>query len=225
MKLIVRRKMLSVLAAAAIMLATLFAALPTTSYADYYTSSKTLRPGMTGSYVKELQQDLKTLGYFTYSTTTGYFGSITRDAVVRYQKAKKLVVDGIVGSATRRKIKADMIVKTAYKYLGVPYVWGGTSPKGFDCSGLTHYVMLENEIAIPRTVATQDPQGTAVAKSELQPGDFVFFNTSGSGPSHVGISVGSGKFIHASSGSKKVVVSELSNAYFAAHYIGAKRMV
>ncbi|MFZ5975248.1 MAG: NlpC/P60 family protein [Bacillota bacterium] len=217
-----KKKIISVLAMVAMVL-TVFT---TTAFADYYTSGKTLSYGMSGSDVVTLQEDLKALGYFTYPTCTGYFGSVTKQSVVNYQKAKKLAADGIVGPATRRALKTDMVIKTARKYLGVPYVWGGTSPSGFDCSGFTHYVMLQNEIAIPRTAADQYTKGTAVSRSSLKPGDFVFFETYKAGASHVGIYLGNDQFIHASSGAGKIIISNLfANSYYSAHYIGAKRMI
>lgn len=216
-----KKKIISVLA----MMVMVLALFTSTAFADYYTSSKTLRYGQTSSDVVSLQEDLKSLGYFKYPTCTGYFGSVTKQAVISYQKAKNLAADGIVGPITRRALKTDLVIKTAKGYLGVPYVWGGTSPSGFDCSGFTHYVMLKNEIAIPRTAADQYTKGTYISKSGLKPGDFLFFETYKTGASHVGIYLGNGQFIHASSGAGKVIISNLSNSYYTQHYLGAKRMI
>lgn len=107
--------------------------------------------------------------------------------------------------------------------MGVPYVWGGTSPEGFDCSGFIHYTFLQNSITLPRTAATIYEKGTAVSKADLIPGDLVFFSTYTEGASHVGIYIGSGNFIHASS-SKGVTISALSSSYYSERYIGAKRV-
>jgi cell wall-associated NlpC family hydrolase len=115
------------------------------------------------------------------------------------------------------------LITTAQKYMGVPYVWGGETPAGFDCSGFTQYVMKQNGIAIPRTAAEQYAAGTPVAKANLQVGDLVFFTTYKPGASHVGFYMGGGKFIHASSGAKEVTVSNLDAAYYTQHYIGARR--
>ena len=121
--------------------------------------------------------------------------------------------------------KADAIISTAKKYIGVPYVWGGTSPSGFDCSGLVQYVFRQHGIQLNRTTKTQYQHGSYVAKSNLQPGDLVFFqNTYTTGISHVGIYIGSGDFIHASS-SKGVMISSLSNSYWSSHYYGARRVL
>lgn len=123
-------------------------------------------------------------------------------------------------SATRQKI-----VATAKKYISTPYVWGGTTPSGFDCSGFTQFVMKAAGITIPRTTTEQYQVGTYVAKSALQPGDLVFLqNTYRSGISHVGIYIGDGKMIHASS-SKGVTTSSLSSSYYVQHYYGARRVV
>ena len=121
--------------------------------------------------------------------------------------------------------KAQDIIATAKQYMGVPYVWGGTSPSGFDCSGLTYYVFRKHGINLNRNSAAQYEHGTYVAKSNLQPGDLVFFaNTYRQGISHVGIYIGDGKFIHASS-SQGVTISLLSNSYWASHYYGARRVL
>lgn len=120
---------------------------------------------------------------------------------------------------------ASKIVATAKQYIGVPYVWGGTSPSGFDCSGFTQYVFKKHGISLPRTTDLQYKVGTYVSKSNLRIGDLVFLkNTYREGISHVGIYVGDGKMIHASS-SKGVVISDLSTNYYTKHYYGARRVL
>ena len=127
--------------------------------------------------------------------------------------------------STNTASKAQQIIATAKKYIGVPYVWGGESPSGFDCSGLIQYVFKQHGISLNRTVVTQYQHGYAVAKSDLQPGDLVFFqNTYTTGLSHIGIYIGNGQFIHASS-SQGVTLSSLSNSYWTSHYHSARRIL
>ena len=117
----------------------------------------------------------------------------------------------------------------ALQFQGVPYVWGGESPRGFDCSGLTKYVLGQFGHYVPHAVTQQLKYGTPVNKSDLQPGDLVFFYGTMAGDntaSHVGFYVGDGQFVHASTGSSyAVVVSSLSSSYYTAHYLTARRLV
>ena len=119
----------------------------------------------------------------------------------------------------------EQIVDVAKTCLGVPYVWGGESMDGFDCSGLVYYVLKTLGFSPYRTSESQYKMGTYVSKSELQPGDLVFFQgTYKSGISHVGIYVGNGKFIHSPSSGDVVKYDSLTSGYYAEHYYGARRM-
>lgn len=121
------------------------------------------------------------------------------------------------------------IVQTAEHNLGVPYVWGGTSPAtGFDCSGLVQYVFQQNGIPMPRTSWAQYSYVTKIPKSQLQPGDLVFFSTAGAGASHVGIYIGSDPslgysqaFIQAPEPGQTVMIANLDDPFYVSHYYGA----
>ncbi|HJF31842.1 MAG TPA: C40 family peptidase [Sporosarcina psychrophila] len=120
--------------------------------------------------------------------------------------------------------KTAAISKTATSLIGVKYSYGGTTTKGFDCSGYVSYVFKQNDIHVSRTAASMHASGTTVNKANLETGDLVFFNTSGKGVSHVGIYIGEGKFSHAST-SKGVRVDKLNDPhYWGSRYVGAKRI-
>lgn len=120
----------------------------------------------------------------------------------------------------------NAIVDIAKSFLGTRYVYGGTTPRGFDCSGFTQYVYRIAGVNLPRTASDQSKVGVAVDKSNLMPGDLVFFQTVTNGISHVGIYIGNGNFIHASSGSKhKVTITSLSSSYYINRYRGAVRIM
>ncbi|MCE3203109.1 C40 family peptidase [Paenibacillus sonchi] len=109
--------------------------------------------------------------------------------------------------------------------LGTPYVWGGTTAAGFDCSGFILYIMEKfNAGDLPRTTGSQAKAGTEVSKDDLRLGDLVFFNTFGNGVSHAGIYIGDGQFAHSSS-SKGVRISKLSDSYYRDRYVTARRVV
>jgi cell wall-associated NlpC family hydrolase len=114
------------------------------------------------------------------------------------------------------------IVNTSVRYIGVPYRWAGTSPAGFDCSGFTMTVYKMNGLSLPRMADEQYRAGTPITDGALMPGDLVFFSTYTRGISHVGIYLGQGYFIHASS-SRGVMISSLSDTYWGRRYIGARR--
>lgn len=122
--------------------------------------------------------------------------------------------------------RGEDIVELARKYMGTPYVWGGTTPSGFDCSGLVAYVFGKNGISVPRTTYNQINVGASVQPNKLRPGDLVFFDTDRkkSGPDHVGIYMGGGKFIHSPRPGSAVKVSSLSEGYYMDRWMGGRRI-
>ena len=121
-------------------------------------------------------------------------------------------------------IKSTQVISAAKKVMGTKYVYGGTTTKGFDCSGFVGYVYKKVGVKLPRTTKAMYSTGKKVSKKNLKAGDVVFFNTSGKGVSHAGIYIGKGKFVHSSS-SKGVSVAKINDPYYwGSKYIGAKRV-
>lgn len=119
----------------------------------------------------------------------------------------------------------NSVVEYAKRFIGTPYVSGGKTPAGFDCSGFTSYVYQAFGVQLNSSSKTQINQGVAVAQNELQPGDLLFFNTSGSGVSHVAIYVGGGNMVHATVPGDTVKISSMNSSYYAGRYVGARRIL
>ena len=134
-----------------------------------------------------------------------------------------LCLQGCGVSKARRGLGMD-VAKTAHKYLGSPYAYGGRSPKGFDCSGLVWYVYRQHGVALPVSSAKQAGVGEKVDQDDLIPGDLVFFR-SGSRIDHVGLYVGGNKMIHAPGKGRNVVKVNIKDKYYRKHYAGARRPV
>ena len=131
---------------------------------------------------------------------------------------------GFSGGSAIASGSTNNVVSKAFQFLGTPYIYGASGPKAFDCSGFTAYVYSAFGISLPHYSVAQAQIGKAVSRGSLQPGDLVFFNTD-SYLSHVGIYIGNGQIIHASSGSGKVTVSELGSSYYSTRYAGARRIL
>jgi cell wall-associated NlpC family hydrolase len=116
------------------------------------------------------------------------------------------------------------VVRRALGYLGTRYRYGASSARGFDCSGFTSYIYRQHGISLPHNSAAQYRVGKPVSRSELRPGDLVFFRTRGNRISHVGIYIGNGKFVHASSARGRVRVDTLTSGYYHQRYVGARRI-
>ncbi len=123
-----------------------------------------------------------------------------------------------------RDLLIRRITTAAQEFVGTPYVWGGTSRSGVDCSGLVYSLYSPYEPNLPRTSYGQFTVGSSVTRADLAPGDLVFFDTDGSGASHVGIYIGDGQFVTVSSSAGRAVIARLDNPYWAYHYIGARRI-
>ena len=117
------------------------------------------------------------------------------------------------------------LLQAALARIGAPYVWGGATSDGFDCSGLVLNIARQFGLRLPHSAAEQANYGEVVLRDSLAPGDLVFFaNTYKPGISHVGVYKGGNQFVHASSGSGKVSVSSLRHPYYASRYAGARRL-
>jgi cell wall-associated NlpC family hydrolase len=186
--------------------------------------------------LKVAQQKLQVLG-FSDERPSGRMTEATSSALKSFQKQHKLKADGELNDATYHKltweafakegipkVKGKEIVSRAAKYKGVPYVFGGTTTKGFDCSGYVQYVFKDCKAKLPRLADEQALQGIFVTQKQLRPGDLVFFTTYAAGASHVGIYAGDGQFWSASS-SKGVMLSSLKDDYWKQRYYGARRVL
>jgi peptidoglycan DL-endopeptidase LytE len=122
-------------------------------------------------------------------------------------------------------IGSSSVVQAAYRNLGARYVWGASRPGAFDCSGFTMYVMRQVGVSLPHSSSAQFRMGRSVSRNNLQAGDLVFFSLGTRGVvGHVGVYIGNGRMIHASTPSTGVIVSSLSERYYASRYLGARRV-
>lgn len=169
------------------------------------------------------------LGEFAYGTRVTVFERegdwyrVCYNGTVGYIHAEYLLVN--VDSAPT--VGASTLIETAKRYLGVPYVYGGSAPgTGFDCSGFVQYVFRQHGISLNRTADQQyQYDGVAVSRANLQPGDLLFFSNSGGSVDHVGMYIGDNQLIHASYSAKKVIISDITSSYYVTNYIGAKRVL
>lgn len=217
---------------------------PLTQNKLYSSTAKSLilKVGSSGEAVQTLQLQLKKLGFFS-GTGTGYYGSVTREAVIAFQRANGLSADGIAGPATRKKAfsnntasapniattSAAAIADIALKQIDKPYALGGNGPSRYDCSGLAYYAMTNAGYKVPRYSASAYSDMSSWSKisktGSLQKGDLVFFRSDTSSYiSHMGIYTGDGQFVHASSGQNRVMVSSINNVYWARNFVLARRV-
>ena len=121
--------------------------------------------------------------------------------------------------------KGATVVETAKKYIGYSYKYGATGPTSFDCSGFTSYIFKLHGVSLSRTAKAQYGNGTAVSRSNLQPGDLVMFGPSVSGINHVGIYIGGGQIVHAATPSRGVTIDTINSGYYNNNYVGARRVI
>jgi peptidoglycan DL-endopeptidase CwlO len=139
-----------------------------------------------------------------------------------YQLSTEPTVSDASSSVSAPPARYGGVVGIAMQYLGVPYVWGGASPSGFDCSGFAMYVYAQIGVSLPHNAAMQySSVGVYVSRDQLQPGDLVFFD----GLGHMGIYVGGDSFVHAPHTGDVVKISSLNDSWYASGYVGAKRVV
>lgn len=155
--------------------------------------------------------------------------NLSTDKVIKVPKAedREISYNTEVGSKVLSRGGSGIgagssVIAYSKNFLGRPYVWGGSGPRVFDCSGFTAYVYAKFGVSLPHYTGSQYSMGKSVSRSNLRAGDLIFFNTDGP-ISHVGIYIGGGEFIHASSGGGRITISDLSQSYYSSRYAGARR--
>lgn len=205
----------------------------------------TMIEALSGNDVENFQQQLKDLGYL--KKVTGYYGTETVDAVKAFQKENKLSVDGKAGEKTleminsdkakpspdtvaekRRKANIDTMIATAKKQLGVKYILGRTGPSAFDCSGLVYYCLKQagsNRLRLNAAGYSKVSDWENITSySKLKKGDLLFFyDNAKTRIGHVGIYIGSGEMVDASSANGKVVRRSCTTNYWKSHFVNARR--
>ena len=166
-------------------------------------------------------------GWYKITTSSGATGYVSSEYMVTCKDSSGSRGDGTTAVAVApNSSMGQQIVDYAKQFLGVPYVYGGNGPSSFDCSGFTSYIYRHFGYTLNRTASTQLSNGVAVSKSELQPGDLVFFRYNTSYPaSHVGIYIGNGQFIHASTNKYQVQIDQLLTGHYANVYIAGRRIL
>lgn len=204
----------------------------TTKYVNT-TAGLNVRTGPSTSYAK-----IATLSYgqsvnvlstsngwskINYSGSTGYVSS-------QYlQSTKPSSSSSSNSGSTSVSSSASSVIAYAKTLLGKPYVWGAQGPNSFDCSGFTYYVFKNKAgIVLPRTSSAQSKYGTSVSWSNLKAGDLMFFDTNGANNgqvSHVGLYIGNGQMIHASSSQRKIVITSVNTSYYKNAFVNARRVL
>ena len=143
--------------------------------------------------------------------------------------AKAIQVGKKTGKTYRlTEVDKKKLLDYAKFFKGGKYVWGGTTPKGFDCSGYVQFLYKKHNVNLPRTAWSQSKKGISVSKDNLKKGDLLFFLTDkkrGIPVTHVGIYIGDGEFIHAASKKKGIIISPIHHGYYSKKFVSAKRVI
>jgi peptidoglycan endopeptidase LytF len=191
--------------------------------------SNTIPKPESNTTVDPALNQLHKLGYLAIQTSAGANNPAQTEAIKSFQEDYGLPVNGMIDPATKTEIEHAIVKKALVEdtsnYLGVPYLWSGTTTKGFDCSGFVYFMFKAHDVNIARTTSGSIYlMGKAVSKDKLQPGDLVFFDVNHTGKiSHVGFYVGNNNYISATS-SKGIAVNSLDSTYWSKYYVGAKRV-
>lgn len=151
---------------------------------------------------------------------------VSSKKVVPLRKASAKQIRRAPANKVRKVTAQERAAWLAQKQLNIPYVWGGTTPKGFDCSGLVQYSYKVNKVKLPRTASQQYASTKRIPTHQAKSGDLVFFRNTGKrrGITHVGIYLGNGKFIHAPRKGKTVEITKVSSAFWNKHLAGFGRV-
>jgi len=149
-----------------------------------------------------------------------------RNRALRIAKAKK-AAESVGKTYHISAIDKQKLLEDAKYFKGGKYIWGGTTPKGFDCSGYVQYLYKKHDVNLPRTAWAQSKKGLSIQKEDLQEGDLLFFLTDkkrGIPVTHVGIYIGDGEFIHAASKKRGIIISPITHGSYAKTFVSARRV-
>ena len=164
-------------------------------------------------------------GWYKVQLPNGVVGWCNGTYLENFRSGSITVVPGNQTPSSAKEL-IEKVISVAKAQIGKPYEYGSMGPNSFDCSGLTYYAFKNGaDITLPRNSSAQANVGKYVSKDDLQPGDLVFFNTSGSGISHVGIYLGNDEMVHAPSSGKTIQIVKITQSYWASRYVTARRII
>lgn len=195
-----------------------------------FTSFSTYLLASPMNFIKIENPDGTELKFKVTKNTNHFFDDILAEerALQNAIRAKKTASTSNIKYASHDNGDSKEIIQEAKNHLGGRYVWGGTRPSGFDCSGYVQYLYKKEGVNLPRTAMAQSQVGKDVTTDELQKGDLLFFKTTDTRNipiTHVGIYMGANKFIHAASKKLGIIVSELEGGRYESKLVKAKRVI